>query len=47
MANIAHQKEAIYGLFKEFKIFTKFNKHGQYSTPVALYSLVFYIVNLI
>ena len=40
MANTAHQREAIYGLFKKFKIFTKFNKYGLYSTRIALYSLV-------
>ena len=35
-ANIAHQKKTIYGLFKEFKILPKFNKHGLYMTPIAL-----------
>ena len=25
---IAHQSEAVYGLLKEFKIFTKFDKYG-------------------
>ena len=28
MANIAHQKEAIYRLFKHFKTFYKFTKYG-------------------
>ena len=37
MANIAHQKEAIYELLKEPKILTKFNIYGLYNTPIALY----------
>ena len=40
MANKAHQKEAIYELLKECKIFTKFNICGLYSTPIALYVLM-------
>ena len=39
-ANIVHQKESTYGLFKESKIFIKFSNYGMYSTPIALYSLV-------
>ena len=35
-ANIAHPKVVTYGLFQEFEIFTKFNKYGLYSTPIAL-----------
>ena len=31
------QKEAIYGLFKEFKIFTNFNKYGLYTVLVEHY----------
>ena len=38
--NIAYKKEAIYGLFKEFKIFIKFNKYGMYSTHTSLHSLL-------
>ena len=33
-----HQKEAICELFKESKIFTKFNNYGVYSTPIVLLS---------
>ena len=35
-ANKAHQKEAIYGLFKEFNFFINLNKYGLYSTLIAL-----------
>ena len=35
-----HQKEAIYGLLKESKIFMKFNIYVMYITPIVLYSLV-------
>ena len=36
--NIAHQKEAIYELLKESKIFTKFNIYGLYRIPIVLHS---------
>ena len=32
---IAHQMKPIYRLSNKSKIFTKFNKHGLYSTPIA------------
>ena len=38
-ANIVHQKEAIYELLKESKVFIKFSNYGLYSTPIALYSI--------
>ena len=44
-ANIVHQKEAIYELLKESKIFTKFNIYDLYNTSIVLYSLV--LVSLI
>ena len=37
-ANIVHQKEVIYELLKESKIFIEFNIYDLYSTPVVLYS---------
>ena len=39
-ANIVHQKEAIYRLLNESKIFIKFCIYNLHSTPIVLYSLV-------
>ena len=41
IANVVHQKEAIYELLKESEIFTKFNIYGLYSTPMALYIYIY------
>ena len=39
-ANIAYKSEAICGLYKESKIFIKFNIYSLYSTLIVLYSYV-------
>ena len=40
-ANIVHQKEAIYELLKESKIFINFNNYGLYSTHSTIqYNIV-------